>query len=400
MKRYKLNTMAQSPDNTVKKSLLRQIKGYTIGCSYVFIWYSSILLGFYFLCAPLLPLLFVNRKLYRKATDTLYSTWEAFNVSLLQMVYGMKLILTGDNLEGKKHSLLIVNHPTRTDWNFLWAGLLHAAPNHNAKIVLKDQLRSVPGIGWVMAMTRFLYLKRKWSVDSVKLDQMLDYFSSIREEGGKQIILFPEGTNLTVQSREKSAMYAMRYNREVYQYLIHPRNTGFVHLAKGMMDRNLLDNIYDVTIAYRDNLPISELHLLSGDIPSEVHIQMIRHPLSSLPTTMVGLEKWLDECWRKKEKLLTTFYSSGAQFPCQTPDQIQPCSLSLLQPLCLVVCLSLLVWGLVSLMTNIWLWVWVALVTIVILVLEKREGGVQQLEMDMENVVDNSKIFCDYLKHD
>ena len=43
-------------------------------------WYGSILLGFYFLYAPLLPLLFINRRLYRKITDTLYSSWESFNV--------------------------------------------------------------------------------------------------------------------------------------------------------------------------------------------------------------------------------------------------------------------------------------------------------------------------------
>ena len=54
--------------------------GYFIGISYAFLWYSSILLGFYFLYAPLLPLLFINRRLYRKITDTLYSSWESFNV--------------------------------------------------------------------------------------------------------------------------------------------------------------------------------------------------------------------------------------------------------------------------------------------------------------------------------
>ena len=54
--------------------------GYLIGSSYVFLWYGSILLGFYFLYAPLFPLIFINRPLFRKLTDILYGSWESFNV--------------------------------------------------------------------------------------------------------------------------------------------------------------------------------------------------------------------------------------------------------------------------------------------------------------------------------
>ena len=68
----------------------------------------------------------------------------------------------------------------RTDWNFLWAGLHHAGPNHNAKIILKDEVRSIPGLGWIMSMARFVYVKRRWAEDQVTIDNMLDYFADIR----------------------------------------------------------------------------------------------------------------------------------------------------------------------------------------------------------------------------
>ena len=58
--------------------------GYCVGVSYAFLWYGSILLGFYFLYAPLLPLLFVNRKLFRRITDCLFSSWESFNTVMVQ----------------------------------------------------------------------------------------------------------------------------------------------------------------------------------------------------------------------------------------------------------------------------------------------------------------------------
>ena len=60
--------------------LQTNISGYIVGCSYAFLWYGSILLGFYFLYAPCLLILPFSRSLYRRVTDTLYSSWEAFNV--------------------------------------------------------------------------------------------------------------------------------------------------------------------------------------------------------------------------------------------------------------------------------------------------------------------------------
>ena len=68
----------------------------------------------------------------------------------------------------------------RLDWNFFWMGLHHAGPNHNAKIILKDEVKKIPGIGWIMSMTRFIYLKRSWSQDKDILDTMLDYFHTIK----------------------------------------------------------------------------------------------------------------------------------------------------------------------------------------------------------------------------
>ena len=50
------------------------------GAVYCVLWYLSILFGFYILYAPLLPLLILHRKLYRKITDKMFTIWESFNV--------------------------------------------------------------------------------------------------------------------------------------------------------------------------------------------------------------------------------------------------------------------------------------------------------------------------------
>ena len=57
-------------------------------------------------------------------------------------------------------------------------------------------MRRIPGIGWILAMARNIYIKRNWAEDVKIIDDMLDFYKAIKEEESKQIILFPEGTNI------------------------------------------------------------------------------------------------------------------------------------------------------------------------------------------------------------
>ena len=40
----------------------------------------------------------------------------------------------------------------------------------------------------------------------------------------------------------------------------------------------------------------------------KVNIHMVRHPVSRLPSTYVGLEKWLEERWRDKVRHYIVYY--------------------------------------------------------------------------------------------
>lgn len=60
-------------------------------------------------------------------------------------------------------------------------------------------MRRIPGIGWILAMARNIYIKRNWAEDVKIIDDMLDFYKAIKEEESKQIILFPEGTNINAK---------------------------------------------------------------------------------------------------------------------------------------------------------------------------------------------------------
>ena len=195
--------------------------------------------------------------------------------------------------------------------------------------------------------------------------------------------MFPEGTNMNSKTKARSDEFAKKNNRQVYSHVLHPRTTGFVHIAKGMMERDMLDAVYDITIAYPDTKPETEKALLQGDLPGQVNIHLVRHPVQRLPSTYIGLEKWLEETWRNKEAALEQFYDNPTQFnfPSLSPQQLLPRQMTLLQPLCLLFCTLFFLYLLITVFTNIFAILWVIIVSVGIWCLENKLGGIQQLEM-------------------
>lgn len=60
--------------------------------------------------------------------------------------------MSGDAVQPGETSLIVMNHRTRTDWNFLWPASYHSTVGygrlkHPMKFVLKDIIRHIPGPG-------------------------------------------------------------------------------------------------------------------------------------------------------------------------------------------------------------------------------------------------------------
>lgn len=137
-----------------------------------------------------------------------------------------------------------MNHRTRTDWNFLWPTLYHSVVgrgklSHSTKFVLKDVIRHIPGpgsdkhktegprngplrcsnnilwffLGWVMQLACFVYLKRCWLIDKEILQRYVDYVADISYK--HSLLVFPEGTDFTENTKKGSDDFAMRNNLQV-----------------------------------------------------------------------------------------------------------------------------------------------------------------------------------------
>eukprot|EP00939_MAST-03C_sp_MAST-3C-sp1_P003055 g3055.t1 len=216
----------------------------------------------------------------------------------------------------KGQCLVICNHRTRLDWMFLWSYFSRINALESLKIVLKAGLKSVPFIGWAMQCFRFIFLSRSskyWDRDKAYVSSVLQSFGNVYPD--LRLLVFPEGTDLSVSNIEKGKKWAKKNGLSTdRKYTLHPRTKGFVHLVQTMRSTSQeIFHVEDLTIAYvdRGERP-SEKSIGKGTLPQKVIVRSVRYAESALPKSDDGLEQWLRARFEEKEKLLAAFYNGSS----------------------------------------------------------------------------------------
>ncbi|CAH0719946.1 unnamed protein product, partial [Brenthis ino] len=302
-------------------------------------WYYTILAGFYILYCPVMYLMFIKHLLYRKVVDVLFALWELYPVALFQWLCKTELHHYGDYVNPDESTIIVMNHRTRVDWNYVWIALYHATqkPIRNIecickeksqinlmetkedvfdvmargiskiKFVLKDEIKAIPGMGWIMQLNYFLYVKRNWQEDQVNMSQFVDYYKRLRYH--QRIVLFPEGTDLSEDNKRRSEKFALSKQLPNYEFVLHPRTTGWAVLCTRLRNSGLA-SVYDVTIAY-DTPAQTEMDLLHGKMPKHVHFYFKRYAIEDLPFEEEELRIWLQDRWKEKNISLERFHREG-----------------------------------------------------------------------------------------
>jgi lysocardiolipin and lysophospholipid acyltransferase len=286
-----------------------------------------------------------------------------------------------------KGMLLMCNHRTRIDWMFsgwCYAALIKA--NDELRVILKDSLKSVPVYGWAMQLMMYFFLSRKKENDVPYLSRKLSY---LLDAGDKPIaFLFPEGTDLSPSNVEKSNQFARENNLPETQQVLQPKIGGLAALLNCLRGRGLA--IHDVTIGYKDHKRgkrASDVGLLKGEFPAEVHLCVKRYEIDSLPSDRNTLEKWLRDIFVGKERMLSTFYENNSSPTFGTggglqSDSVWPAELTIsanpTQPL-VIVCGLLLLNVVLLVVSSVWRWICALLV--IICIASTAAGGFDRLEM-------------------
>ncbi|XP_029568433.1 lysocardiolipin acyltransferase 1-like [Salmo trutta] len=255
------------------------------GLYFVVTLFLGSFLGSILMLVSVLPLMLMSPAWYRWITDCMWFIYLHQSVpvsALLELVFGVMVVITGDGFIPGEHSVIIMNHRTHLDWMFLWCCLLRYSYLHLEKIYLKVGIGNIP---WVTQC--FIFIKRQWEEDHSHMGNMLEYFCDIREP--LQLLLFPEGTDLTDYTRARSDDFAEMTDLPRFEYVLQHRTTGFTFIMDSLCKGNNLDAVHDITVAYPKNIPQTEHHLILGEFPREIHFPLRCCEASILPFRPAGL---------------------------------------------------------------------------------------------------------------
>lgn len=224
--------------------------------------------------------------------------------------------------------VLVANHQIYTDWLYLWWIAYCARMHGHVYIVLKQSLKYIPLLGLAMQLYSFIFLARRWALDKERIRYRIEKLSQIHIEidGARSrppmwLLLFPEGTNLSANTRSHSASFAKKSGVDDLQHALLPRSTGFDFALSQL--GNSVEYIYDCTIAYeaippgqygQDLFTIRSVYL-QGRPPRSVNMHWRRFRVDTLPVGDArAMDEWVHARWREKDDLLQRHLETG-RFP-------------------------------------------------------------------------------------
>ncbi|TKY87527.1 hypothetical protein EX895_003541 [Sporisorium graminicola] len=263
-------------------------------------------------------------------------------------------------------SIWMSNHQVYTDWLYLWCLAYYADLADSILIILKKSLKWVPFIGWGMQFYRFIFLARNWASDQAQLTKQLGEVASQNHtpapgetpstNTAKKLLLliFPEGTLVSSQTRPISAKFAEKTGIKDLENVLLPRSTGLFFclrtLAKEMDDLWLVDftigypgvppagygqDFYTLRSIFMQGIPPPAIHIhftmtritppVAGDTSSnappiaQVSTANIDSPplganvkpAESSEEERTAFELWLRQRWSDKDAQMHRFYTDG-----------------------------------------------------------------------------------------
>ncbi|XPS98860.1 hypothetical protein M3J09_008053 [Ascochyta lentis] len=217
--------------------------------------------------------------------------------------------------------VLMANHQLYTDWLYIW-WIAYTNNMHGfIYIILKESLRNIPIIGWSAQFYNFIFLARNWEEDQRRFKKALSRLNSATQP--MWLIIFPEGTNLSATTREKSKAWAAKNNLQDMKHQLLPRSTGLKFCLNELKDTT--EWLYDCTIAYEGVPPgqfgqdIFTLRstFFEGRPPKSVNMHWRRFHLDDIPIQNTkAFEVWLRNRWREKDYMLE-YFQKHSRFPAE-----------------------------------------------------------------------------------
>lgn len=180
--------------------------------------------------------------------------------------------------------VMMANHQIYSDWLYLWWIAYTNKMHGHVYIVLKESLKYIPVVGPGMMFYGFVFMARDWQKDQARLKYRLEKLKSRHSgplSGSPQsldpmwFMIYPEGTNLSANTRKISAKFAAKEHINDLEHLLLPKFRGLLFCLREL--KGTIDWVYDCTVAYEGIPYVHSLRFLCKLIISKAWRIRPRH---------------------------------------------------------------------------------------------------------------------------
>ncbi|KAI8145357.1 acyltransferase-domain-containing protein [Fennellomyces sp. T-0311] len=216
-----------------------------------------------------------------------------------------------------KRIIVTSNHQIYADWIYIWLIAFHAKAHGSLKIILKHSLVYLPVFGLGMQIFDFIFLKRKLALDRDTIVNNLE--RSKRFKIPMWLLLFPEGTVISEDTRKRSKNFAKKNDMSDNRFTLLPRSTGLKLILETLGDDP--EWMYDFTIGYSGvkatDIPEKVYTIRSifsqGWFPRQIHVYVRRFRIPDMPLhDDNAFSKWMFDRWAEKDNMMAHFYQEGS----------------------------------------------------------------------------------------
>lgn len=160
-----------------------------------------------------------------------------------------------------------------------------------------------------------VFMARNWETDKPRLSHRLKKLAQATDDP-MWLLIFPEGTNLSDNTRPKSLAFAKKNDLEHPKHALLPRSTGLKFCLESLSSS--VHWLYDCTLAYegvpeggfpQDYYTLRSLYF-EGRPPTGVHMHWRKFRVDEIPLGE-GFDQWMRDRWAEKDALLDHFYKHG-----------------------------------------------------------------------------------------